>query len=82
MISGIPLDFLSWKPDMGNQPLPELTWAALSKVPPVVLTVGGLMAGIYWIIGRRMQMEALKASAAAQTPETECDGISQEEKPK
>ena len=87
MISGIPLDFLSWKPEMGDQPLPELTWAALSKVPPIILTVGGLMAGIYWIIGRRMQMEALRASsgspsAAAQTPGTEPDVTSQEENAK
>jgi hypothetical protein len=72
---------------MGDKPLPELTWAALSKVPPIILAVGGLMAGIYWIIGRRMQMEALEASgrephATAQAPGTEPDVTSQEEKAK
>jgi len=61
MISDIPLDFLGWKPDMKEEPLPELTAAALSKVPPAVLVVGGAMAGIYWIIGRRMHMQALAA---------------------
>ena len=55
-ISDIPLDFLAFKPELGDQPLPELTWAALSKVPPLALGVGGVMAGVWWIIGRRMQL--------------------------
>jgi formate dehydrogenase iron-sulfur subunit len=57
MISSVPLDFL----DAGRltgQALPELTWAALSKVPPLALGVGGLMTGIFWITGRRMQLQA------------------------
>ena len=32
-LSDVPLEFMAWKPDLGEQPLPELTWAALSKVP-------------------------------------------------
>jgi formate dehydrogenase iron-sulfur subunit len=60
-ISDIPLDFLSWKPELGETALPELTWAALSKVPPVILGMGGLMTGIYWIIGRRMKMQEARA---------------------
>ncbi len=59
MISDIPLDFLSWGSKTMDEPLPELTWAALSKVPPIVVAVGGLMAGVYWIIGRRIRMQAL-----------------------
>jgi formate dehydrogenase iron-sulfur subunit len=61
-ISDIPLDFLGCKPDMGDTAMPELTWAALSKVPPVILGMGGLMSGIYWIIGRRMKMQELEAA--------------------
>ena len=38
--------------------LPDRTWAALTKVPPIVLGMGGLMAGVYWIIGRRMKLAA------------------------
>jgi formate dehydrogenase iron-sulfur subunit len=57
-ISNIPLEFLSWGPKLGDQPLPALTWAALSKVPPLVLGVAGTMTGIYWIIGRRAQLQA------------------------
>jgi formate dehydrogenase iron-sulfur subunit len=57
-VSDIPLDFLGWKPNLGDEPLPELTLAALSKVPPLILGVGGLMAGVFWITHRRMKLEA------------------------
>jgi formate dehydrogenase iron-sulfur subunit len=57
-VSDISLGFLGWKPGLGDRPLPELTWAALKKVPPVVLLVGGAMSGIWWVIGRRMRMQA------------------------
>lgn len=69
MISSVPLDFLA-AGMVSSQPLPELTWAALSKVPPLALGVGGLMAGVFWITGRRMKLEAERlAQAAARTDE-------------
>jgi formate dehydrogenase iron-sulfur subunit len=55
-ISDVPLDFLAWKPDLDRTPLPDLTWAALSKVPSMVLGVGGLMAGVWWVIDRRKRL--------------------------
>ena len=55
-VSDISLDFLGWKPDLGDEPLPDLTWAALSKVPPIILGMGGLMAGIHWITSRRQKV--------------------------
>lgn len=64
-LSSIPLDFLGWAPNLGDEPLPVLTWAALSKVPPTVLGVAGLMTGIYWIIGRRVQLQHEAAEEAA-----------------
>jgi len=57
MISSVPLDFLA-AGAVTDQPLPELTWAALAKVPPLALGVGGLMAGVFWITGRRMKLQA------------------------
>jgi formate dehydrogenase iron-sulfur subunit len=57
MISSVPLDFLA-AGAVTDEPLPELTWAALSKVPPLALGVGGLMAGVFWITGRRMKLQA------------------------
>jgi len=55
-ISDIPLDFLAFKPELGDEPLPQLTWAALSKVPPIVAGVGCVMTGVWWVVNRRMQL--------------------------
>ncbi len=57
-LSDISLDFLTFKPELGDKPLPERTMAALSKVPPLILGMGGLMTGIWWFIGRRMKIAA------------------------
>ena len=62
-LSDISLDFLGWRPNLGTEPLPALTWQALSKVPPVVAGVAAAMGGIYWIIGRRMKLAAEAAFA-------------------
>lgn len=71
-ISDVPLGFLAWKPDLGNQPLPALTWQSLEKVPPVVLGMGALMAGVYWTINRRMRL------ALERSDETLASGENQE----
>lgn len=55
-ISDIPLDFLGWKKDLGAQSLPSKTWRAMEKVPPVFISVGIAMYGIYWIIERRRKL--------------------------
>jgi len=73
LISDIPLDFLAFKSELGDRPLPERTYAALSKVPPLAAGVGGLMTGLWWIIGRRMKLaeaaELARAEAAPGDPE-------------
>lgn len=66
-ISDIPLGFLSYNPELGDKPFPALTWSALSKVPPLIVGMGGLMTGIYWIVERRMRL----SSAAEQQPVSE-----------
>jgi hypothetical protein len=69
-VSDVPLDFLWYQNDAGDEPLPELTWAAINKVPPVAIGVMALMAGTYWIIERRMKMMDAKATL----PKTEEPG--------
>jgi formate dehydrogenase iron-sulfur subunit len=64
-ISDISLGFLSYSPKLGDKPYPTLTWAALSKVPPLILGMGGLMTGIYWIVERRMKLLAEAAERRA-----------------
>ena len=67
-VSDIPLDFLACKPELGDRPLSELTWAALSKVPSLAVGVGGVTAGVWWIIGRRMKLaeETTRSATAAE----------------
>ncbi len=65
MISDMSLDFLGWQPNLGTEPIPALTWNALSKVPPLALGVAGLMTGVYWIVGRRIRLAAEAAERAA-----------------
>ncbi|MFH1530164.1 MAG: 4Fe-4S dicluster domain-containing protein [Pseudomonadota bacterium] len=55
-LSDLSLGFLGNVPALGDEPLPALTWAALSKVPPIVLGMSGLMAGAWWITSRRMKL--------------------------
>ena len=67
-VSSIPLGFLGMGATPGEDPLPDLTWASLKKVPSVVVVMGSLMGGIHWVVRRRMR---LAAAAAAQTREQE-----------
>jgi formate dehydrogenase iron-sulfur subunit len=63
LIADIPLDFLAGNQGqaLGDQPLPEMTWAALKAVPFEFVGMGALMGGIYWIIERRKKL-ALEAN--------------------
>ena len=72
-ISDVPLDFLSTLPPEIDEPLPALTWAALSKVPALVVGMTGLMGGVWWITERRMRLaeEAAQRSAASEEGERE-----------
>jgi formate dehydrogenase iron-sulfur subunit len=77
-ISDISLDFLAWKPDLGETPLPNLTYAALSKVPPIVLGMAGLMGGIAWITHRRMKMRDVQNKAPREAERDERTQSSEE----
>ena len=58
VLSPVPFDQLGMKVGLGTEPLPNLTWAALSKIPKVVgIGCVGLSA-IYWITHRREAVAA------------------------
>ena len=56
-LSSVPLDFLNFSSAPGEAPFPDLSWNWLGKVPGISLATAGLMTGLFWIIGRRMQVE-------------------------
>lgn len=60
-ISDIPLDFLAMHHNPGDEPLSDLSWNWLGKVPGLSVATGGLMIGLFWVIGRRMQNEEARA---------------------
>ncbi len=57
-LSDVPLDFLAWSDGrtLGDDPLPERTWAALRLVPFEFFGMGTLMGGLAWIIRRRQHL--------------------------
>lgn len=80
-ISDIPLGFLAWKPDLGDVPPPKLTWASLTKVPPVMLGMAALMSGMYFIIGRRMKLQAEAALQRVAAEESHAPEASEDAEP-
>ena len=59
-ISDVPFEKLGFSAPP-QQPMPALSAAALADVPTVVLVGGGLLAGIYWITGRRKDVVLTEA---------------------
>jgi len=55
-LAAVPFERLAFKVNLGDQPMPELTWAALSKIPEVVTLGGAFMMGLFWIVDRRNKM--------------------------
>jgi len=56
-ISSVPFEELGFKTELQATPLPTLTWNALSKLPGVVSVGGVLLAGIWWITNRRIEVQ-------------------------
>jgi formate dehydrogenase iron-sulfur subunit len=56
-ISSVPFEQLGFRTQLEATPLPTLTWNALSKVPGVVSVGGVLLAGIWWITNRRIEVQ-------------------------
>ncbi|HEY3359231.1 MAG TPA: 4Fe-4S dicluster domain-containing protein [Polyangia bacterium] len=60
-VAPIPLEFLSLGQCQEGRVLPTLTATAMAAVPPVFVTVGALMGGLYWIIDRRRKLAGAPA---------------------
>lgn len=61
-ISDISLDFLALAQTPGDRAYPDLSWSWMSKVPAVGVATAGLMTGLFWVIGRRIQVEEARAA--------------------
>ena len=64
VLSPVPFEQLGMKVGLGSEPLPNLTWAALSKIPKVIGVGCVGLSAIYWITHRRQEVAAQEATQA------------------
>lgn len=64
LLSAVPFETLGYSTKLLHDPLPQLTWEVLHKLPKVVGIGGVLMSGIWWITKRR---EAVQKAEREQT---------------
>lgn len=57
LLSDVTFDTLGYRTDLLLEPLPNLTWKVLHKLPTVVGVGGVLMSGIWWITKRREEVQ-------------------------
>jgi len=56
VISDVSPERLGLPTKLGQEPLPELTWNVLEKIPTAVACGGVLLSGIWWITNRREEV--------------------------
>jgi formate dehydrogenase iron-sulfur subunit len=64
MLAAVPPEQLGLPSGLPREPLPMLTWRALSFVPDVVGIGSFLLGGIYWITHRRDEVAAAEGRGA------------------
>jgi formate dehydrogenase iron-sulfur subunit len=57
-LSPVSFSKLGFPEDKKSSPLPHLTWRVLSLTPGIVFFGGGILAGVSWVIKRRMRVQA------------------------
>jgi formate dehydrogenase iron-sulfur subunit len=71
ILSNVPFETLGLPTNLGERPLPELTWAALKNVPSIAIFGGAMLYGVWWIIDRRMELaEYKKSQSESQSKDT------------
>ena len=75
-ISDVEFEKLGFVTPKDNEPLPEVSKAALDEAPTVVLVGGTMLAGLYWITNRRR--EVLLAEAQKRTIKFPATGNSED----
>ena len=61
-IAAVPFDKIGLKTEVPQEPLPALTWRALSLVPDVAMVGSTLLGGVYWITHRKQKVAAEEAA--------------------
>ncbi len=64
LLSSVPFETFGYRTDLLQQPMPELTYRVLSKIPDFVSLGSVLLGGIWWITHRRDEVAAAEANQA------------------
>jgi formate dehydrogenase iron-sulfur subunit len=56
-LSAVPFAELGFPANMIEDPYPKLTWKVLNKIPGIVTTGAAFLAGIWWIVNRRITLQ-------------------------
>lgn len=57
-ISSVSFDKIGFPMNVGTRAYPSYTHLAKSAIPPIIIGVGGLLAGVYWLNQRRAEVQA------------------------
>lgn len=68
LLSAVPFELFAYRSDLGNQPLPQLTYRVLSRIPDLVTVGGVLLGGIWWITKRREEVAAAEGRTPQEKP--------------
>ena len=71
LLSAVPFETLGYSTELLHDPLPQLTWNVLHKLPGVVGVGGVLMSGIWWITKRREAVQKAEREYAARKAQEE-----------
>ena len=58
LLAAIPFEELGVKVGLPHEPMPMLTWHALSEIPSIVSVFGILLGGVWWISHRKEEVAA------------------------
>jgi formate dehydrogenase iron-sulfur subunit len=64
-LAPFPVESLGFSQELGEDPLPELTWKVLSRIPGIVVTAGATLLAVWWITRRRDEVALAEAKDAS-----------------
>jgi formate dehydrogenase iron-sulfur subunit len=65
-LAAVDFEKLGFKTALRSEAYPQLTWSVLSRLPNVVSVAGVGLAGVWWLMNRREEVEMAEGKAAAQ----------------
>jgi formate dehydrogenase iron-sulfur subunit len=66
VLSPVPFEQLGLPENLPSQPLPDLTFRVLSKIPPLVGAGGLLLAGLWWLTNRKVEVAKAEGKGGRQ----------------